>query len=565
MLDEKMLDNNILNNNTNNYGTNDNNTNKIYAYKKLYNKINENYCAIGNKIFGRILFAEINKMLPSIAGFILIESIVTTSTFVANITYMTVNDQTKENNVIIEILEHFFLPIIKGLLKSTNILTAEAIGKKDYNQVREILKHSYLIGLLYLTIVIPGVLITSKYYLYGNKTVSRYTNIWVMSLPCVVIYEVLIQFLMGLEEMNIVLGFTLIKSILIASLTPILTPKFQEDGLPLSLLITNFIQAVLLPLYIYKKQAFNKYFTKDNSDNHQAGGACEHCRMNVKLLKQILAIGMPISFRAGINHLFSMFFILILNGLGPNSKLIASLIEKMSDILNLPLSATAKVLSPKMAVIYGQSKTPTLSIEEKTKLKNDLTLKSKAALIIQYFFYIPTFIFMMIETSMVSDFFEEITQMDLSPKNENDLHSIARIIFICNLITSCSYLLKSFCDSFQKTYIPFYIECLESALNFLVSICIFKLRKNHGELIDYDYSFLATTVFTLFTEFHYVKYRFSKSFFFNADSFSINPDINADSFSINNDLKSPLSHSSIASQDESLTEGVEDDSVCAAV
>ena len=522
-------------------------------------------------------------MFPNIAKFILIESISATSFTIANTTYMKVNDQTKENIVEIQILKHFFFPITKDLLKATNLLTTETIGKKNYTQVWEILKHSYLIGLISsFTIVIPGVLLTSK-YLYGIETVSRYLNIWAVSLPFIAITEANLQSLKALEKYNIVFGFDLITSILIASLSVTLTPKFQEDGLPLSLLITNFIQAALIPSYIYffKKKEFEKYFIKadkDNSDDHQAGDVCEHCRMNafnikLKLLKKILVLGMPIALRKIINHSYSLFFGKILEDLGTDAKLISSLVDQMSPMLYLPLSSTAIVLTRELGVIYGKSEN-TESIEEKIILKNNLKLKIKAALTIQYIFYSIPFILMMTQTSMISDFFEEISKskMDLSPENENYLQSIAKIICLYSLIISFSYILKSFCDSFQKTLIVAGIEFIENALNFAASYYIFKQFESHGELIDYDYSFLATSSVALLIGVYYAKcHLFNNIQNMNNKPNKPNETIEniVGSFSINSDsnssLNSTLPHSITTSQDESLTEGVEDDSVCAAV
>ena len=516
MLDEKMLDNNILNNNTNNYGTNDNNTHKINAYKKLYNKINENYCAIGNKIFGSILFSEINKMLPNIAKFILIESIFTASFTLANASYMDVSKETKENLVEIKILEKFFFPITKDLLKATSILTTESIGSNNHNKVWEILKHSYIIGLITsIAFVIPSVLLTSK-FLYNIETVSRYLNIWATSLPFVAIFEANIQSLIALKKYNIVLGFGLISAILLASLSVSLTPKFQEDGLPLSLLITHIIQAALIPTYIYlfKKKEFEKYFVKaaqDNSDNHQAGDVCEHCRMNafnlkLKLLKKILFLGLPVALTKIMNHSYSLFFGKILEDLGPDAKLISSLIEQITPILYLPLGATSVVLTQELGEIYGKLQN-TESIEDKIIHKDSVKLKIKAALTIQSVLYSIPFLLLMTQTAMISGFFEEISKSkkELSPENENCLESITKIICLLSLINSASGITESLCNSFQRTHITAGIEFIENALNFAASYYIFKQFENHGELIDYDYSFLATSSVAFFIGVYYAK------------------------------------------------------------
>ena len=538
---------------TNNHGSiKDNNSNNIFL------TIYSSYKNISSKILTDPLYCEVNKMAPNIFKFIIIEAIFISGGIASNSSYMKLNDQTKENMVEIKLLESFFFPITKDLLKATSLLISEADGAKKHKKIGEITLNSYYIGILVsLFIVTPSVYLTTR-YLYDIDTVTNYFNIWSASLPFLAISETNIQALTALKKYNYILYIGFIYTELNTSLSLTLTPKLQEKGLPTASVITNIILAITIPLYIFLFQYknFQVYFQHQDQDHPE--NQCEHCRMNIFNFKKniplkILILGAPIALTKIVNHSYSIYFGKILDNLGSESKLISSIIGQFIEpVLHTSISSTSIVLSQEIGNIYGKSKSAK-TINEKQEIQNNIYLKIKSAFLIQSALFSIPFFILLIYTKFISNNCEKIinSQKDITGKDQGDLESITRVICFLTLMHSALKIPMTFCDSFQKTHITSSIDMFNTLLNFAAGYYIFTNFSNHGKLIDYDYSFLVTSGISLAITSYYSKFHLYNRIKNNSKPYNNNKKQQA---GLSEDLISPLSplDKTIASQHTSI-------------
>ena len=214
----------------------------------------------------------------------------------------------------------------------------------------------------------------------------------------------------------------------------------------------------------------------------------------------------PIASIKIINHSFSLYFSRILISLGPSAKITSSLISQFEPLLHIPISAASIVLTRKLAKIHGEC--ANASKTERNEKRKYLKVVMKAAFIIQTGIFSIPFLMIMLDTKNISDFFVMIsdTKDNLNYDQKITLNNIAKIICCLALLHNFYNIPESLCKAWEKTYQASAIELINTALNFGLSAFISNTFDNHGKLIDYDYSFLATSFVSLVLYSSYAKF-----------------------------------------------------------